>query len=548
MLYGDDKMRSISTYYFEAKGRDEKHYKAIVIIFAVSIMFPIATFTAFAYLAFFHSEWIANHTTRYVKGNYSPSQPSEGKVGSSSISKEINKTTDLELSLAEEGNHAFGDDELHVKNRKDNTGDDLSLLSNEATNIDCFEMSTCQTENIGVEEVTSCDAENRMNDLTSLESTQENEDEVQKEKEKEQMENDSKDGEKEQKRGNIKEVTDYWTRRVNVVALSITFVILSIALLVFHIIASIKLIHYGNEVLFDENDAHDDAAKFDGQFGKSNFRARPNSDYNLGNDDQCVPVVYTVFSFLPTVILFLGAVIKYFNLSAEFLFGNETFNRSCFGKCLHWLCYRHNLYSFDLQHYNIGADDDDDDDDGNKHMHTSDCNFLIKLLKESKSDELTKAAQHIAKQHDTDQTLGLLFKISSGIFFVYLGFYFLPYMALAFIHDPIQTGFVYLMAISFSFSIFTYIKAFFSVVAICKGLMPDLGLPKLFFVTASGFSVAYFLIIFLFILTLGNFHDFQAIENLTLPIIIALLSLFVFKPFIKYAKSQAKKDKLQLPT
>ena len=74
------------------------------------------------------------------------------------------------------------------------------------------------------------------------------------------------------------------------------------------------------------------------------------------------------------------------------------------------------------------------------------------------------------------------------------------------------------------------------------------GIPTLVFVTASGISVAYFLIIFLFILTLGNFYDFQAIQNLTLPLIIGLLSLFVFKPFIKYARSETKKDKLQLLT
>ena len=48
--------------------------------------------------------------------------------------------------------------------------------------------------------------------------------------------------------------------------------------------ASVKLIQYGNEVLYDDND---------------------DQSYNLSKDDQCVPIVYVVCSFLPSVSLIL---------------------------------------------------------------------------------------------------------------------------------------------------------------------------------------------------------------------------------------------------
>ena len=62
------------------------------------------------------------------------------------------------------------------------------------------------------------------------------------------------------------------------------------------------------------------------------------------------------------------------------------------------------------------------------------------------------------------------------------------------------------------------------------------------FTQLSGISLGYFLIILIFILTLGNFHDFQAVQNLTLPIIIALLSFFVLKPIFKGIKKSVKID------
>ena len=46
-----------------------------------------------------------------------------------------------------------------------------------------------------------------------------------------------------------------------------------------------------------------------------------------------------------------------------------------------------------------------------------------------------------------DEALGNYLQLSFGVFLVYLGFYFSIYMVLAFINDPIVTGFVYLIGI-----------------------------------------------------------------------------------------------------
>ena len=316
------------------------------------------------------------------------------------------------------------------------------------------------------------------------------------------------------------------------------FLILGIALFVFHILASIKLINYGNEVLYDENDDH----------GSPKFAIGGNDDneYNILDDDQCVPIVYTAVSFLPSAILIIGSAIGYSYILMEFLRGSEKFNETCCAKCLYWFWSRMDNGNKDIDFYNTTADESNGCNNNNNANHKNPFSTLIRVFKKSKGEDLKKAAQCIAEIHKTDHTLGLLFMTSFGGFLVYLGFYFLPYMALAFINDPIQTGFIYLMGASFAFSIFTINKAAFSYIAKkmgCKWLERD---AKLIPVTATGISIAYFLIIFLFILTLGNFHDFQAIENLTLPIIIGLLSLFVIKPGIKYAKAEAKRQKLDL--
>ena len=242
-----------------------------------------------------------------------------------------------------------------------------------------------------------------------------------------------------------------YKRRVEIAALILVSICLSIALFVFHVIASVKLIQYGNEVLND---------------------VKVRSEINFNNekqdgDDQAIPIIYTVFSFLPILILtiFIAIIIIYY------------------------------------------------------------CGY---------------------DSQSVDEDLGKYLRLSVGVLLVYLGFCFSTYMVLAFINDPIVTGFVYLIGASCIFCIYLVcytlclLLSHYWVESIDKLSAPDK--LHVFFTLLSGMSLAYFLTILIVILTLGNFHDFQAVQNLTLPIIIGLLSIFVFKPLFGIIKKRVKFD------
>ena len=149
-----------------------------------------------------------------------------------------------------------------------------------------------------------------------------------------------------------------------------------------------------------------------------------------------------------------------------------------------------------------------------------------------------------------DADLGVLLQFTLGGFIVYLGFYFLPYMLLAFIHDPIQTGFIYLIGVSLILCVclltYSTYKIIDFYIELLRSYQTHILTSKNFwcqlvklnphhFTLASGVSIAYFVFILIlnFILTLGNLHDFQAVQNLTLPLIIGLLSVFVLKTSLK---------------
>ena len=239
-------------------------------------------------------------------------------------------------------------------------------------------------------------------------------------------------------------------RRVEVAALILVCMCLTIALFVFHVIASVNLIQYGNEVL---NDVRTEI----------NFN---NNEQKDGND-QAIPIIYTVFSFLPILILIFFIIIMII--------------------------------------YYCGSD--------------------------SQSD---------------DEGLGKYLQLSFGVLLVYLGFCFSTYMVLAFINDPIVTGFVYLIGASCIFCIYlvSYTSCLYSSHYWVESMEKLSCSDKLhvFFTFLSGMSLGYFLIILIFILTLGNFQDFQGVQNLTLPIIIGLLSFFIFKPLFGIMKNSIKID------
>ena len=552
MQYGEDAMMFISTYYFETKNKDESNYRIIVIIFAVSIFFPLATFTTFAYLAFFHSKWIAEQAAKYLKGNDEIDQTSE-EDSLASISDFKDKDNEKEmkdesrderkLSSLEAG-LASGDDSLNVGNTDDNETSFMSPSSDENITLNNSNVPPSQenTKDLEIDKTTSCDAIDTQDDKSIVSVTHDQE-----------YRRKRKSNKQKKLKKRLQKKKDHKIRRINVLALSLTFLLLSIALLAFHVLASMNLIDYGNEILFDAKNIN------------RTFDIKSSHNKGLLYDDQSVPIIYVVISFLPTTFLTFGAFVTYIYICLQLLnamgIGPETESETFCAKCLYGIigsCFycskcckycKHKCKRKCIECYKCckraykGADSDSSDSYSSSDDY-SDTSYFENLYNKALQNKDVEKIDKLFFKYDMDETIGIILQVSLGGFLVYLGFYFLPFMTLAFIYDPIQTGFIYLMSGSFAFSMFANIKAVVTVAAVCMKLLPNnhFGIPKLIFVTASGISIAYFLVIFIFILTLGNFHDFQAIQNLTLPLIIGLLSLFAFKPFTKYAKSGAKNE------
>ena len=391
MLFESKSTQFISTYYFETKARDKDNYKCIVRIFAVGIIFPCATFIVFGYLVFFYSKWIAKFATKYITNGF------DNKVNQEIKDNKVNQ----EIKAGKN---------IPMNNSK------TRLVKKEATHP-FHSKKAGSIENNNFEMKNKSDFENTSIDLSSK---------------------------------------DQYNKRIRIViSLILVFAFLSFALLAFHIIASVKLIQYGNEVLYDDND---------------------DQGYALRNDDQCVLIVYVVCSFMPTVSLTLFLII-----------------------------------------------------------------VTIVLCIKSRSSQV---------DNTTDEALGLYLQFSLGGFLVYLGFYFLPYMVFAFIHDPFQSALVYMMLSSLILSIclFAYFLISVCVVGFLfyqKELSKWDSMSRLLtsgFTFASGLSITYFLTVLILIITLGNLHDFQGMENLTLSLFIALLSLFLLKPSLVHIKSFLEKS------
>ena len=220
-----------------------------------------------------------------------------------------------------------------------------------------------------------------------------------------------------------------------IVSLILVYAFLSFTLFVFHIIASVKFIQYGNEVLYDGN----------------------------GRYDYIIPIFNVTVSFVPSVLLISFFIIK--------IILNVIF---CSCSC-------------------------------------------------------------------TNNKLGLFLHYSLGVFLIYSGCYFLPYMLYALIHDPIQSALMYTMLSSLILSIYLLT---YSIVYVCiwfkqfkKLLCNHDTIFYLSFIFASGLCIAYFITILNLILKLGNCHDFQGVETLTFSIFIGLLSYSVFSPYLKGIKS-----------
>jgi len=112
----------------------------------------------------------------------------------------------------------------------------------------------------------------------------------------------------------------------------------------------------------------------------------------------------------------------------------------------------------------------------------------------------------------------------------YMVIFFLPFMLLAFLHDPLQATLVYFLVAIAAACIY------FVCLVICAAFTGEIPIPFCFLALLANASFVYFLVILCLILTLGTFSIYQELRNLLLPLIIVVLSVFVVKPIYKYMK------------
>lgn len=121
--------------------------------------------------------------------------------------------------------------------------------------------------------------------------------------------------------------------------------------------------------------------------------------------------------------------------------------------------------------------------------------------------------------------------------FIYIGCYFMPYMLLAFIHDPLLTTFTYLTLVLFTVCIYLICLGVCNLYKFkSKKYDNNIKFAKFldrllysWMVWAMAFSLMMFLFVVAYIIMLGSFDDFKDLKYLiSLP--LALVSLFLLKP------------------
>ena len=150
-------------------------------------------------------------------------------------------------------------------------------------------------------------------------------------------------------------------------------------------------------------------------------------------------------------------------------------------------------------------------------------------------------------------TVTSLAAISIIVNITHLLCYFMPYMLLAFIYNPLQTFVTYLalglyvlcgyLLFWMSKRIFTYYRDpdkdnFFKEYTRVPNKSRCIYLAY-FLMSLGILSVTvYFSTVIIYVLTLGSFDDFEVIQNLLPPLLIGILTYFVVKPTYKQAKQK----------
>ena len=494
MQFDSQRTQYISTNFIEEKSTDEESYKSVVRIFDTTIIFPFATFLVVSYLAFSYSNRIVIYAIEHIKGDNEKDKKSSKSLTMKSvfitlllvpIKQKLNSLKQKLISLKDKvvnkcrkTRHGYDSINCAGQDEQGTTeGQDSKQDTTQNGKQDSKQDTTQNGKQDSKQDTTQNGKQDSKQDTTQNGKQDSKQDTTQNGKQdskQDTTQNGKQDSKQDSKPNSIQDKIQH--RRIRIFSLSLTSMLLCFALLAFQIMASLRVIEYGNEVLYDK----DNDRNSKGDINSSNGTVTEHD----GDDDQCIPIIYVVFSFFPSVSLILVLFLSLILIGRSYNLNNE----------------------------------------------------------------------------DEDLALGLFLQVSLGGFLVYLGAYFLPYMLLAFINDPIKTIFIYIMGASsiLCLCLLTYSLCFSinsSLLLLKKRNFPGklILIPSTWqlitwylirhpYLTGSGASLAYFLIIVIFLLRLGNFNDFQAAHNLTLPIIAIVISIFVLKPFYKYIFQASKED------
>ena len=139
--------------------------------------------------------------------------------------------------------------------------------------------------------------------------------------------------------------------------------------------------------------------------------------------------------------------------------------------------------------------------------------------------------------------------ISISVNIVYIASYFFPPMVLAFIQDPMQVILTCLMMVVvvafvykllWSFGLFVLFKIIHGIAPFSRWSYKTLINFVISLFTAFSLLFYFFLIRCMF--TLGSFSDFQSLQNMFLPLLVVLLSIFILKPGYKYVCKTMSSD------
>ena len=150
----------------------------------------------------------------------------------------------------------------------------------------------------------------------------------------------------------------------------------------------------------------------------------------------------------------------------------------------------------------------------------------------------------IYKQNfDTSLTILIVFNI------VYIGCYFMPYMLLAFIYNPLQTFVVYFIIAVCVVYMYLYILSVWIIFlpilkimselikayALCESTSPDFRMALHYTSMLHASTIActfltpimYFIIVIVLTLSLGSFSDFAGFQSLLPPLVTGLIGYFI---------------------